>query len=204
MSLRLSFIGAFMLRTLAWFALALALWFWLGASLVQPSKWLSESIMLAAFPTWAYQVQQQGTQLILMTLVEVLQPDGRYARPSFLIDGMRFGFGFPLLAALFLATSKSGLWWKIPLGFALLVPVQAFGICTAWLDQVAIHAGHISTKFTQFSLAEQRIIVVAYQMGHLILPALAPVLVWLSLERQFFAALLMEASLTEFNQRKSS
>lgn len=190
-----------MFKTLAWFALALALWFWQGHWLVFPAGWLSEKLMLSFFPTWVYEVKQTGTQLMLMTLIEVVQPDGRIARPSFGLDAMRYGFGFPLLVALLLSTSKKGLLWKIPLGFLLLIPVQAFGICTGWLDQVAIHAGEISNKFTGFDLSQKRLIVIAYQLGQLILPALAPVLVWLAFERQFFSALLVEASLSAFNER---
>ncbi len=54
--------------------------------------------------------------------------------------------------------------------------------------QVASEAG--------FSAMGMNLVAAGYQFGYLIFPALAPVLVWLALDRRLMATVLLEGSLS--------
>jgi hypothetical protein len=97
--------------------------------------------------------------------------------------------------ALFVAARARGLWWKQPLCAAALLPFQAWGVCFSWLLQVGVQAGEYTRAKTYFSVWDQNLIALGYQFGFLLLPTLAPLLLWLFFERRFVITVAVEGAM---------
>lgn len=183
-------IAGWVLRTLAWLAPALALWYWLREALVAPVAWLAERAMMGIFPGWVYGVGLEGTTATLRTILKVPTATGGFVELAPAVAVLPYCYGLPLLAALLAATGWRGLWWKLPLGTSLLWPLQAFGLCFNWLVSVSIYSGDAVRAATGFSATHANLFALGFQFGYLIFPSTAPFLLWLWLERDSAARLI--------------
>lgn len=156
-----------------------------------------------AFPHWVRGSELAGDVQTLLTSLTVVAPDGRIGDVAFDAGLLKYAWGAPLLAALLLSTRPRGVWWKLPLGIALLIPFQAFGVCTEWLVQVAVRLGPQVSQQAGFGAFEANLIGAAYQLGFLILPSLMPVLIWLTLDRKLIAAVLLDGALSGYRPRQT-
>lgn len=197
-----SSVAAFAARTLGYFALALSAWYLARDWVVAPPAWLAEAAMRTLFSGWVGGVERSGDVLTLVTRLSVVAPDGRIGELT--VDARLFKFccGAPLLVALLLASRPRGWPAKLPLGLLALVPLQAFGVCTEWLLHVAVLSGPVPAREAGFGPVAANLIGAAYQSGFLILPTLAPVLVWLALDRKLVATVLLEGALSGYRARR--
>lgn len=180
---------------LLWLVVALAVWYPLRHWMVLPSAWLAGEVMTSLFPRWVTGVELAGNTQVLLTSLRVWSPDNRPGELAPEANGLVYAYGAPLLAALLLAARTRGWLWKLPLGLLALVPFQAWGICFAWLLQVAAVAGEQTRGQTRFGPIATNLVAIGYQLGFLILPTLAPVLLWLAFDRRVLAAALIEGAL---------
>ena len=72
----------------------------------------------------------------------------------------------------------------------LLLPFQSWGIAFDFLMQVGMQMGREVSLQTGFSERQREFIALGYQVGALILPALAPVVVWAIASRHFIESVL--------------
>jgi hypothetical protein len=186
----------FATHALLWLALSLAIWYPLRHWMLLPASWLAGQTMTLAFPSWVSGVELQGDAQVLITRLRVWAGGGRVGELTPEAHGLVYAYGAPLLAALLLASRTRGIWWKLPAGLLVLVPFQAWGICFAWLMQVAAIAGTETSDQTGFGPFATNVIAAGYQFGFLILPTLAPVLLWFGFERRILANALIEGALT--------
>ena len=190
-------VTAFFMRTLLWLLVALALWFFVRDYAVLPTTWLAEYAMAGLFPRWVQGTEMQGTTQLLLTSLRIRSADGRVGDLVAQSNVLAYAYGLPLLVALLLGSRAKGLWWKLPAGFAALLPVQAWGVCFGWLSQVAVLAAAETSWQTRMGPVTQNLVAVGYQFGFLILPTLAPVLLWLAFDRRILAAAMIEGALAE-------
>ena len=108
---------------------------------------------------------------------------------------MLYSYGLPLFAALLLESGETGRWRKLLLGTLVLVPFQAWGICFDLLKQVAITAGPGVAAETGYSSWQRENIALGYQMGTLMLPTVAPIALWLALNRKLIPMLMLNRAL---------
>lgn len=193
---RLSSVGGFFARTLVLFALALALWYLAREWVVLPAAWVAEHAMQIAFPGWALGTERTGDALTLLTRLAMVAPDGRVGEIALDVRMLKYCYGIPLLAALVIASWPRGGWWKLLLGLVLLVPFQAWGICAEWLLQVALYSGPAPARQAGFGPVAANLIGAAYQLGFLMFPTLAPVLVWLAFDRKQIAIVLLDGAVS--------
>jgi hypothetical protein len=193
-------IRKFSTSALLWLAFALAVWYPLRAWMLLPAGWVATQIMTTAFPTWVAGAELGGSTQVLLTHLRVWGSGGRVGELTPEVNGLVYAYGAPLLAALLLASGTRRLWWKLPAGLLALVPFQAWGICFAWLMQVAAIAGNETRDQTGFGPWATNLIAAGYQFGFLILPTLMPVLVWFAFERRVLAEALIEGALTSESQ----
>lgn len=200
---RNSSIGAFLARALGFFALALAGWYLARDWVVAPPAWLAEFAMHTLFPDWVRGTERAGDVQTLVTALSVVAADGRIGELA--VDAKLFKYccGAPLLVALLLASRPRGWAWKLPLGLLVLVPFQAFSVCAEWLLHVAVLSGPVPARQAGFGAVAANLIGAAYQLGFLVLPTLAPVLVWLALDRKVVATVLLEGALAGYRPRQS-
>lgn len=105
-------------------------------------------------------------------------------------DPAHYTYGLPLFAALLLAARSRQLFKKLVLGYVLLLLPQTFSLVFEILRQIMVAGGsHGALHITQWQMEA---IAMGYQVGSLLLPTLASVVLWLWLERSFFAAVLLD------------
>lgn len=187
-------IARFFLRSILWLVPCLALWFALGHWMAVPPAWLAGSVVQAIFPFWVTGTELIGTQHALLTSLAARGADGQIGNLAPEVNVLTYAYGTPLLAALLLAVRARGVWWKIPLGALALVPFQAWGVLFAWLSQVAIVSGGMISGQLRFDAWQTNGIAAGYQFGFLLMPTLAPILVWLLLDHRLITAVMLEGA----------
>lgn len=193
---QVSSFGGFFARTLVLFALALALW-WLARDwVVLPAAWVADHAMQIAFSGWVRSTERAGDTLTLLTRLSMVAPDGRVGEIALDVRMLKYCYGTPLLAALMIASWPRGWWWKLLLGLFVLVPFQAWGMAAEWLLQVALYSGPTPAAQAGFGPVAANLIGAAYQLGFLMLPTLAPVLIWLAFDRKQMATALLDGALS--------
>lgn len=75
-------------------------------------------------------------------------------------------------------------------GYLLLLPAQVFSLVMYLLMQMIL-AAQLNTRALRVDPWQLEAIVYGYQVGVLVLPTLAPILVWLWLDQQFFRSFFM-------------
>lgn len=188
-------IAIFFARALLCLGPLLALWYWAREWVVMPAAWLAEHTMEFFFSRWVVGSELHGVNQVLLTTLTVPHPSGRVADLAPDVVVLTYCYGLPLLVALFIAARARGLWWKLPLCALALPPFQAWGVCFSWLMQVAVQAGEYTRAKTYFSAWDQNLIALGYQLGFLLLPTLAPLMLWLYFERRFVITVAVEGAM---------
>ena len=191
---------AFLLKTALFLPLCLAFWYWLAEWFSAPTALLSGWLMEQLFPIWVESAEWSHKSLTLITTLKldtVGVQAGRFASMVPEVGPMSYCYGLPLYVALFLASGAKKHWGRLALGAVLLIPFQAWGICFDFLKQVAVTAGPGVGAQLGFAQWQRDGIALAYQLGTLILPTVAPVAVWLGLNRQFIPMLMLEGMLQD-------
>ncbi len=181
----------FVLRVVAWLPLTFAVWYLAAPLLAWPVALLAELIVRSTFD-WVKSVEQMGP---LITFVTSLRPDqganpaGVKAVLSVESNVLLFSFGLPMLAALILAAQEPHRVWVLLIGYAVLLPFQTFSVVADFLKNAAILAGPAVASQTNFDAWQREVIAFCYQFGTLILPTVAPVIVWVLMHRRFLERL---------------
>jgi len=186
----------FLLKASFWLPVCLGLWYWkaewFNGPAVMLSGWVMQSFGWVELVEWSQRIFSIATSLKLGMAPGM--PEGEYTL-VLEVNPLIYGFGLPLFVALFLAGTEANRWRKLALGALLLIPFQAWGICFDLLKQAAITSGPVVSEQTGFSPWKIEGIALGYQFGALILPALAPIGLWLALNTRFIPMLMLEGSL---------
>lgn len=170
-----------------------------------PSAWLAAATMRTLFPEWVrsahggvgrlevetrLEVRPTGAQRAQAVAAGQVIPDNAVAELVLEADPAQPGYGLPILLALLVAARGPRLFRRALLGAACLVPFQAYCLVTELLKQAAITSG--AAAQAGFAAWQVNLIAYAYQLGALLVPTLAPILLWAWLDRRFFAAIVIE------------
>jgi hypothetical protein len=191
---------AFLFKVVLWLPVCLGIWYWkaewFNSLAVMVSSWIMQSFFSGWVESmeWSQRILSVATTLKLGMSPEM--PRGEYTL-MLEVNPLTYGFGLPLFIALLLAGSEANRWRKLALGALLLIPFQVWGICFDLLKQAAVTAGPVVAEQTGFSSWKIEGIALGYQFGALILPALAPIGLWLALNTRFIPMLLLEGALRE-------
>jgi hypothetical protein len=188
----------FFVKGACWLLLLTALWAPVADWTMRPAATLATVALQTTFPWWARGAEYRDDTLELNTRIGIPVPEAPQGTRAELVaeaKPARYGFGLPMLLALLLASGGQRLARKLAIGVAVLVPCQAFSIFFVPLKQVALGSGAAATAQLGFSALQLNGIALAYQLGVLLVPALAPIIVWLLLERPFLAAVMVEGEL---------
>lgn len=161
-----------------------------------PVAVLAHVTLEQAAPMWVRAVHTRPGSIEVDTTVEVVVPQagGRKAEITLDADPGRYAYGLPIFLALLLAAQtvgKSGSRWQRAFaGYLLLLPAQVFSLVMYLLMQMIL-AAQLNTRALRVDHWQLEAIVYGYQVGVLVLPTLAPILVWLWLDQQFFRSFFM-------------
>ncbi|TMH15260.1 MAG: hypothetical protein E6H68_09215 [Betaproteobacteria bacterium] len=181
----------FVLRVVAWLPLTFAVWYLAAPLLVWPVALLTELITRSTFD-WVKNVEQIGPLVTFVTSLkpdEAANPSGMKAVLSVESNVLLFSFGLPMLAALILAAQEPHRVWMLLVGYAVLLPFQTFSVVADFLKNAAILAGPAVASQTNLNAWQREVIAFCYQFGTLILPTVAPAIVWVLMHRRFLERL---------------
>ena len=172
------------------------LWTKLTPWVSYPIAVLSEVALHEVAPMWVREVQKKPGEIDVITSVGVPVPNagGQIADVVVDADPGRYAFGLPIFLALvfaaYAANRAPGRLAKAIGGYLILLPIQSFSLVMYLLMQVLV-AAKLDIRTLRVDPWQVESIVFGYQVGVLVLPTLAPVLVWLLLDRKFFGDVIV-------------
>ena len=181
----------FVLRVIAWLPLTFAVWYLAAPLLAWPVALLAELFTRSTFD-WVKSVEQMGPLITFVTSLkpaEGTNPAGVKAVVSVESNVLLFSFGLPMLAALILAAREPHRVRMLLIGFLVLLPFQTFSVVADFLKNVAILAPPAVSSQTGINAFQREVIAFCYQFGTLILPTVAPAIVWVLMHRRFLERL---------------
>jgi len=179
---------AFTLRALAWLPIAFAVWYFAAPMLLFPVVLLLRGIAWLGLTDLVRGIEQSTA---IATFVTTLRPGEIAPRGVLTVDVnlLLYAFGMPLFAALTIAAHAATWRRHLALGYAVLLPCAAGGALADFLKNVALTAGPAVAAQTGFAAWQREVIAFAFQFGSLILPAVAPAVLWVAMHGRFIAAL---------------
>jgi len=173
----------FIIVVLAWLPVAFALWYFAAPILLWPAKLIVEAVVRAGFGDLVRAIEQTGAVLTFATTLRPGQAAATSARITVDVNMLLYSFGLPLYAALVVAAREPRWPRKLALGYAVLLPVVAWGVVADFLKNVAITSGPLVASQTGFDALQREAIAFAYQFGSLILPTVVPAVIWVMTHR---------------------
>jgi hypothetical protein len=141
---------------------------------------------------WVKSVEQMGPLITFVTSLKPAEgsnPAGVKAVVSVESNVLLFSFGLPMLAALILAAREPHRVRMLLIGFVVLLPFQTFSVVADFLKNVGILAPPAVSSQTGINAFQREVIAFCYQFGTLILPTVAPAIVWVLMHRRFLEKL---------------
>ena len=107
-------------------------------------------------------------------------PDGTQEALGFIINPLVYGYGLPLLFGLVMGSNARLLRKLLTLvaGYLVIMVVQIWGVFWQALKMLAFNFGPDAQQVVLDAGVSANVIALCYQLGVLIFPALAPVIVW--------------------------
>jgi hypothetical protein len=191
-------IGRFIIRALLWLTPLFILWYVAAPLLLLPVTGGADFVLRHLFPHAIAAVEPQGTSVDIVTWFVIAArsdasaPPGARGQLVFTINALKYFYGLPLLLALTLAapTTVSD---KLNLGIIgglLLLSVPIWGIACEALKVLVLDMPPAVAAQMGTTPLTRDVLALAYQLGYLILPAVAPILIWAALHQAFLAELL--------------
>ena len=174
----------FVLAVLAWLPVTFAVWYFAAPVILWPATLLTELVARAGFGDLVRAVEQSAAVVAFTTS---LKPGQAIAGGVVTVEvnALLYSFGLPMFAALTLAAREPHWLRTLFIGYAVLVPAIAWGVLADFLKNIAITAAPQVVSQAGFTPLQRELIAFAFQFGSLILPAVAPAIVWVLTHRVF-------------------
>lgn len=189
---RPSALTIFVLSAFGWIVALTLLWSQVSAWTSYPVGVLSHIALEQGAPMWVHQVRLKPGHMEVDTnvAVPVAEAGGRRAEITIDADPGRYAYGLPIFLALLLAARGKGRVVRAIAGYVLLLPAQAFSLTFYVLMQLVL-ATQLNVRFLRIEQWQMELIVYGYQVGSLVVPTLAPILLWLWMDKKFVAEVVM-------------
>lgn len=184
----------FFAETVFWFLVLVTLWMPISPWTSYPAGWLTHFTLEEGARQWVRKVHRTPQLIEADTSIRVAVggKDLRTGNAELVVeaDPSRYGYGLPLFLALLIAARTRRIVARAAAGYVLLILPQAFATTMVLLrDMVAYGGGAANMGVAQWQLEA---IGLGYQIGTLLLPTLAPIVLWLWFDRAFLAALAID------------
>ncbi|HJU23944.1 MAG TPA: exosortase H-associated membrane protein [Casimicrobiaceae bacterium] len=177
----------FALRTLALLAPAFAVWYFAAPLLLFPAILIARVVARVGFGGLVRSVEESGSIATFVTTLHSAA-NGMAGTVTVDVNLLLYSFGLPLFAALTIAAHERRYKRHLAIGYVVLMPVVAFGAFADFLKNLAITSGPAVASQTGFGAWQREAIAFAFQFGSLILPAVAPAVLWIAMHRGFLTA----------------
>lgn len=171
-----------------WMLFGFMLWFYLSAFHGAPSRMAAEAILQHLLGDDFYNIIVNPEQRFLFQVQTNIMfdfRDGTTDQLGFIVNPLVYTYGLPLLFGLVMGTDASWLRKIVTLliGYVVITAVQIWGVVWQSLKMLAFNFGHQTHGVIEEAGISDEVIAICYQLGSLILPALAPIFVWVLMNR---------------------
>lgn len=166
-----------------WMLFGFMIWFYLSAFHGAPARMAADAILNHLLGDDFYRIIVEPNQHFLFqveTHIPFTFRDGTTDALGFVINPLIFSYGLPLLFGLVMGSDVSWLRKFIIMlvGYIVITAVQVWGVVWESLKMLAFNFGEQThSVITSHGISDSSI-ALGYQLGTLILPALAPIFVW--------------------------
>lgn len=185
-----SSLSSFIIKVFLWLPICYCAWYFSAPYTIQMTSYLAELLIKNSFSNLVLGIEQTGHNIEIIVKATIPQqniPKGMIAELPYPINPLIYNYGLPLCLALILSSPNNPikLGRNIGLSIVLLLPVQLWGVYFDFLKSLFLQTpshliGHTIPEQWQLEM-----IGISYQIGALVLPPVAPLVIWLFLYKQF-------------------
>jgi len=172
-----------------WMLFGFTVWYYLSAFHGVPARIAADAILGEILGGNFHQIIVNPDQHYLFqveTTIPFTFPDGTTEALGFIVNPLIFSYGLPLLFGLVMGSDVG--WLRkifiLMLGYVTITAVQIWGVVWQSLKMLAFNFGDQAHQIVQDAGISDAAIALSYQLGSLILPALAPIFVWVLTNRR--------------------
>lgn len=187
---RPSAITIFVLSAFAWMIVLTLVWTKVSAWTSYPVGVLANIVLEQGAPMWVRTVRLEPGMMEVDTTVPVADATGRRGEITVDASPARYAYSLPIFLALLLAARGKNRMGRAVAGYLLLLPAQAFSLTFYVLMQLVL-ATQLDIRALRVEQWQMELIVYAYQLGSLVVPTLAPIVLWIWLDKKFLADVVM-------------
>jgi len=176
-------LGELLLLAALWMLFGFMLWYYLSAFHGVPVRLAANQLLSSLLGDSFYNVIENPDRHYLFqvqTHIPFKFPDGTEESLGFIVNPLVYGYGLPLLFGLVMG-SNAGLVRKLAtllIGYVAIMLVQIWGVFWQALKMLTFNFGPEAQNVVFEAGISATVIALCYQLGVLIFPALAPVIVW--------------------------
>lgn len=166
-----------------WMLFGFMLWFYLSAFHGAPARMAAEAILQQVLGSDFSRIVVEPNQNFLFqveTNIPFTFRDGTTEALGFVVNPLVYTYGLPLLFGLVMGSDVS--WLRkfviMLIGYVVITGVQVWGVVWVSLKMLAFNFGAQAHAVVESHGITDGAIALGYQLGTLILPALAPIFVW--------------------------
>ena len=171
-----------------WMLFGFMLWIYLSAFHGAPARIASEAILQHLLGSDFHRIIVEPSQHFLYqveTQIQFTFRDGTTDALGFIVNPLVFSYGLPLLFGLVMGSDVS--WLRkgviMLIGYSVITLVQIWGVVFQSLKMLSFNFGEQTHAIVLGHGISDATIALGYQLGTLILPALAPIFVWVLTNR---------------------
>jgi hypothetical protein len=171
-----------------WMLFGFMLWFYLSSFHGAPARMAADAILNHLLGEDFHRIIVEPNQHFLFlveTRIQFTFRDGTTEALGFIVNPLIFSYGLPLLFGLVMGSDVS--WLRkfsiLLIGYVVITGVQIWGVVFETLKMLAFNFGEQTHAVVQSHGISDSTIALGYQLGTLILPALAPIFVWVLTNR---------------------
>ncbi|MEJ2401498.1 MAG: hypothetical protein P8Y52_08910 [Xanthomonadales bacterium] len=178
-----------LLLAFLWMIFGFMLWYYLAVFLGAPARLAADAILGQLLGNDFSRIVPEPNQNFLFqveTAVRFTFRDGSTDALGFIVNPLIFSYGLPLLFGLVMG-SDDRLRRKFAvmlLGYVVITAVQIWGVVFQSLKVLAFDFGEQTRAVIVTHGINETLVAVGYQLGTLILPALAPIILWVLTHRR--------------------
>jgi hypothetical protein len=172
-----------------WMLFGFMIWYYLSAFHGMPARIAADAILGEILGSNFYQIVVNPDHHYLFqveTTIPFTFRDGTTEALGFIVNPLIFSYGLPLLFGLVMGSDVG--WMRkifiLLLGYVTITAVQIWGVVWQSLKMLAFNFGDQAYQVVQDAGISDSAIALSYQLGSLILPALAPIFVWVLTNRR--------------------
>jgi len=172
-----------------WMLFGFMIWYYLSAFHGFPARIAADAILGEILGSNFHQIVVNPDQHYLFqveTTIPFTFRDGTTEALGFIVNPLIYSYGLPLLFGLVMGSDVA--WLRkifiFVLGYVTITAVQIWGVVWESLKLLSFSFGDQAHQIVQDAGISDAAIALSYQLGSLILPALAPIFIWVLTNRR--------------------